>query len=161
MKSLASVCLAAVAAAGCSTSSPVQPTSGAAAGRSEIVIPAPSEQEGGRPIIVTLTGAAERPGPGDPDGTGTATFSLNLGQNQICWEITWANIDTPTAAHIHEAPSTSPGPVRVPLSPIASGCSESVSRDRIRDILQNPENYYVNVHNATYTGGAIRAQLTK
>ena len=26
--------------------------------------------DGGRPINVAMTGAAERPGPGDPDGTG-------------------------------------------------------------------------------------------
>ena len=50
-----------------------------------------------------MTGAAEAPGPGDPDGSGTAFFTLNQGQGEICFELTVANIDPATAAHIHRA----------------------------------------------------------
>ncbi len=32
--------------------------------------------------------------------------------------------------------------------------------DRIKDIRQNPENYYVNLHNAQHPGGVMRAQLS-
>ena len=46
---------------------------------------------GGRPLTASLTGAAEVPGPGDPDGTGTALITLNQGQNEVCFELTWAD----------------------------------------------------------------------
>jgi hypothetical protein len=35
----------------------------------------------------------------------------------------------------------------------------TVSREEARDIVKNPENYYVNVHNAEFPGGALRGQL--
>jgi hypothetical protein len=34
-------------------------------------------------------------------------------------------------------------------------------REDAKDIVQTPENYYVNVHNAEYPGGAVRGQLSK
>lgn len=41
----------------------------------------------------------------------------------------------------------------------ASGCRAGVDRALLEDILQNPNDYYVNVHNATYQPGAVRGQL--
>lgn len=120
--------------------------------------------DGGRPIMVEMTGAAERPNPGDPDGSGTASFWLNHGQGQICYELSVANIAPATAAHIHVAPPTAAGPVVVPLAAPTSGMSSgcvSVDGDLIKAIMQNPENYYVNVHNAEFPGGAVRGQLSK
>jgi hypothetical protein len=122
--------------------------------------------DGGRPITVMMTGAAERPGPGDPDGSGTAQFRLNPGQEQICYELTVTNITLPAVGvHIHIASADSPGPVVIPLTPpdasgTSSGCV-SVDRDLILAILHNPENYYVNVHSTEYPAGAVRAQLSK
>src|SRR5215216_3244180 len=124
---------------------------------------------GGRTFTTTLTGAAEVnaegvPNQGDPDGSGTATITLNYGQGTICWEISVSGITLPaTAAHIHEAQVTAPGPVVVPLSaPDASGFSSgctTADRELIKDIIQHPEEYYVNVHNADYQSGALRGQL--
>lgn len=117
---------------------------------------------GGRPISVTMTGAAERPGPGDPDGSGVAHFTLNYGQNEICYRLEVSDIATATAAHIHLAPSDAPGPVVVPLVAPSDGSSSgcvSVDRELIKAILLHPENYYVNVHNAEFPAGAIRGQL--
>ncbi len=42
---------------------------------------------GGRPLSTDLSGANEVPGPGDPDGTGTAELTVNLGRNEICYEL--------------------------------------------------------------------------
>lgn len=121
-------------------------------------------QEGGRPFTVQMTGAAERPGPGDPDGSGTARFMLNYGQGRVCYELTVTNIAPATAAHIHEASVNSPGPIVVPLgAPTdgdSSGCVD-VDRDEIKEIIQDPGDYYVNVHNADFPAGAIRGQLSK
>src|SRR5688572_15316468 len=109
----------------------------------------------GRPLEATLTGAAEAPGPGDPDGSGIANITLNQGQGKVCFELAVADITLPaTAAHIHKAPVGVPGPVVVGLTaPDAAGLSSGcVSADKalIKDIRQNPQNYYVNVHTADF-----------
>ncbi len=120
--------------------------------------------DGGRPISVEMTGAAEAPGPGDPDGSGLATFTLNQGQNEICYELSVSNLDPVIASHIHVAPVGSPGPVVVPLVAPVTGSSSAcavVDPELIKAIRQNPENYYVNVHTTVYPGGAVRAQLGK
>jgi hypothetical protein len=121
---------------------------------------------GGRPLSTELTGAAEVP-PGDLDGSGTATITVNPGQEEVCWEIEAAGIELPaTAAHIHvgAAGTAPPNNVVVTLSaPDASGFSSgctTVDRDLALDILKNPEDYYVNVHNVPHPTGAIRGQLS-
>jgi hypothetical protein len=119
---------------------------------------------GGRPFETTLTGAAEVPGPGDPDGSGSAHLRLNQGQGEICFELSVSGIAPATAAHIHVAPAGVAGPVVVPLTPPTSGSSSgcaSVDPELIKAIRQNPENYYVNVHNADFPAGALRGQLSK
>jgi CHRD domain len=123
---------------------------------------------GGRPFVVSLTGDAERPGPGDPDGSGTAWFWVNYGQMEICYSIFVENVTLPAVgAHIHKAPVTDPGPVVVPLNnPDAtgssSGCAEVSDAVLLKDILQNPQDYYVNVHTLPgFAAGAVRGQLSK
>jgi hypothetical protein len=124
-----------------------------------------SAQEGGRPLAAHMTGPAEKPNPGDPDGMGHATFKVNVGQNQVCYEITVEKIATATMAHIHKAGPDAAGPVAVPLkAPDATGkVKDCATADAavVKDILQNPDAYYVNVHNAEFPAGAIRGQLSK
>jgi hypothetical protein len=110
----------------------------------------------------TLSGAEEVP-PADPDGTGFALITLNVGQATVCWELTASNIAPAAAAHIHKAPAGVNGPIVVPLSPPTSGSSSdcgSADVALIQDIIDNPEQYYVNVHNAEFPGGAVRGQLS-
>jgi hypothetical protein len=123
---------------------------------------------GGRPLSTSLTGAEEAPGPGDPDATGQADLRLNQGQNRVCFDISWADVDgTVFAAHIHIAPPGSPGDIVVPLfegsftgTDSISDCVEDVDRDLIKAIRQDPSAYYVNVHSLPdFAGGAIRGQL--
>jgi hypothetical protein len=124
-------------------------------------------EDGGRPFTIALTGAAEVPGPGDPDGSGTALLRLNPGLGQVCFELSVSDITLPaTGAHIHVGTATEAGPVVVGLIPpdasgTSSGCV-SADADLIKAILQNPENYYVNVHTVPlYAAGAVRGQLSK
>jgi hypothetical protein len=116
---------------------------------------------GGRPLAADLTGAAEAPGPGDPDGSGSARITLNQGQEEVCFDITVTGVEPITAAHIHDAPAGVPGPVVVNFNPAVNGLSGCVSASAalIKDIRQNPADYYINVHNAPYPAGALRGQL--
>jgi hypothetical protein len=118
---------------------------------------------GGRPLTAELTGAAEAPGPGDPDGSGSAIVALNQGQEMVCFEITVADIATPTASHIHRAPAGVPGGVVVNFNVAANGLSGCVQVDAalIKDIRQHPSAYYVNVHNADHPPGAVRGRMAK
>jgi len=120
---------------------------------------------GGRRFSTELNGVAEVPGPGEPDGSGTATIRLNQGQGEVCFELTASGIEPAAAAHIHEGPEGVAGPVVVTLDPptngSSSGCVSDVDRDLIRNIIQHPEEYYVNVHNAEFPDGAVRGQLSK
>jgi hypothetical protein len=117
---------------------------------------------GGRPLSTRLSGATEVPRPGDPDGTGTASLRVNPGQGEICYELTVSGIEPARAAHIHEAPAGEAGPVVVGLEAPTDGSSDAcvtVTRELARDIIRNPADYYVNVHNAPFPGGALRGQL--
>lgn len=117
---------------------------------------------GGRPFSTELLGENEAPGPGDPDGEGSARLTLNHGQSEICFELSVTGIAPATAAHIHVGPVGVAGPVVVPLTAPTSGFSAgcvAVDRELIKAIEKNPENYYVNVHNADFPAGALRGQL--
>lgn len=118
---------------------------------------------GGRPLEATLTGAAEVPGPGDPDGSGFAAVTINQGQNEVCFEITVADVDPILAAHIHAAPAGSAGGVVVNFDVANNGLSGcvDVDKDLAKAIRQSPGEYYVNVHNAEFPPGALRGQLEK
>lgn len=117
---------------------------------------------GGKPYHVTLNGASEVPGPGDFDGSGTFHLTVNPGQGEICYTLTWEGIDEPTAAHIHRAPIGEAGAVVVPLTVSATGSSSdcvSIDRELANELIKDPGAFYVNVHNVAYPSGAIRAQL--
>jgi hypothetical protein len=129
------------------------------------VVVSPAAAEGGRPFMTELTGEAEVnaagvPNQGDLDGTGSASLTINPGLGEVCWTITVSGVEPIMAAHIHVAPSTAPGPIVVPLNPFTGGCTD-VDRELALDIIQNPSNYYVNVHNATFPAGALRGQLSR
>lgn len=131
--------------------------------------------EGGRKFVTALTGQAELDGgrlTADMDGSGTAHVFVNVGQRRVCWNlVNLQNLDTLVAAHIHEAPSNAQGDIRISFfhfgEPIdLEGCTEGTAlhafdRARLKDIIQHPQNYYVNIHTTAFTGGAIRGQLSK
>lgn len=112
-------------------------------------------------LSTTLVGSEERPGPGDPDGNGFVTLTLNQGRGEICFELTLSGIDAATRGHIHKAPAGEPGPIFVTLFESEGPGAKCVSatKAQVKEIRQNPTLFYVNIHTATYPGGAIRGQL--
>jgi hypothetical protein len=124
--------------------------------------------DGGRPFSTVLTGAAEAPGPGDPNAIGQTGLTLNQGQNEVCFDISWADVDGEVfAGHIHIGPAGVAGPVVVTLftgsfagTDAVSGCVENVEANLIKAIRHDPAAYYVNVHSRPdFPGGAVRGQL--
>lgn len=120
--------------------------------------------DGGRRLQTTLTGAAEAPKPGDPDGTGSATITVNPGQKRVCYDLRVSGIAPATGAHIHEAPVGQAGPIKVNLLPPSDGGSVGcvdISRELAMELIKDPGDYYVNVHNPEFPAGALRGQLAK
>jgi hypothetical protein len=106
-------------------------------------------------------------GPGDANATGQADLTLKQGLGEVCFEISWGEIDGEVfAGHIHAGTATEAGPVVVTLfagsfagTDSVSGCVDA-DPALIKDIRQNPTTYYVNVHSRpNFPGGAVRGQL--
>jgi hypothetical protein len=121
-------------------------------------------------LSTTLNGANEVPGPGDTDGTGVAELNVAARNGVLCFSIAVEGITLPaTAAHVHAGAAGVAGDVVVTLeAPTAfgsgaagtsSGCVTKLSTKLLKDIVSNPSQYYVNVHNADFPNGAIRGQL--
>jgi hypothetical protein len=116
------------------------------------------------PVTETVTG--------DPDGRGKAEFTFDTEQGTVCYEIEVEGISEPVepapgvgSAHIHFLAS---GGIAVNLQADlqpdksdefkASGCVE-VDSALLQAILENPDQFYVNIHNAEFPGGALSGLL--
>ncbi|HEX6742047.1 MAG TPA: CHRD domain-containing protein [Sphingomicrobium sp.] len=145
-------------------------TAGAALVGTAIAAPPP---QGGRKVSTTLSGANECNAAGacnlgDPDGTGTAHITVNVGQQRVCWTITTSNLSTITRGHIHRAAAGTAGPIVIGFFEANSvnldsctATTQPVDRALLIDILEHPQNYYVNVHTSDFPAGAIRGQLSR
>ncbi len=121
---------------------------------------------------------------GDPDGKGEfyvfAIDSVASTDNSrvLCYNLQVKRVGElelapggGRAAHIHKGKAGENGPVVANLAWPQDGQSADCLDARLRpaqfplgdavvaDILANPQDYYVNVHNAEYPAGAIRGQL--
>ena len=135
---------------------------------------------GGSPFRLQMSGAEEfdaNGAPSNPHGNadrGSVVLTLNQGQGRICWSFGALTLTAgealPFMAHIHQAPRGIAGPVVVhlfgsggaPAAPTAYPTGTTcVDADRalVKAIRQNPERYYVNLHNTQHPGGVVRAQL--
>ncbi len=124
-------------------------------------VPAGANHNVTKTFTTQLTGAQEVPGPGDPDGSGVARVTVDTATGRICYVVRVADIAPATAAHIHEAPPGASGPVVQGLIAPTRGRSAAcvTNYDLAADIAADPGDYYVNVHNPAYPGGAVRGQL--
>ena len=123
---------------------------------------------GGKALVAKLSGANEVPQANTAD-RGSAVIRLNAKTLKVCWAFSSLKLSpkdglgtAPTAAHIHVGAAGVAGADVVPLgaSYARRGCATS-TKPLIDAILANPKGYYVNVHNASYPGGAVRGQLKK
>jgi CHRD domain len=62
--------------------------------------------------------------------------------------------------------SVRPAPVVVPLftqpvnaATVQRTCLSGLDKNLLKAIIRNPQDYYVNVHNAPFPNGAVRGQL--
>ena len=87
---------------------------------------------------VAMTGGAEVPGPGDTDGAGTANLTFNHDKGEVCYDFTVSNIDTPTAAHIHEGAVGKAGGPKVPFKAVNGAWKGCVPADKavIKSIMK-------------------------
>lgn len=111
-------------------------------------------------LTATLAGSAET----DEDGTGTATVVLDPEEGTACWEMTAEGIDPVTVSHIHDGAEGEDGPVFVDLDldgfeGSSDGCTEGVDAAALQAVIDDPAEYYVNLHNVDNPGGVIRGQL--
>jgi len=112
-------------------------------------------------LATSLVGEEEVPGPGDPDGRGNAKLRINTTTGEICYKLKVRRIQPATAAHIHIGRAGTAGPVVQDLMPPTNGSSSGcvINPPLARQLVADPENYYVNVHNTAFPAGAVRGQL--
>lgn len=114
---------------------------------------------------------------GDPNGRGEAyVFGIDGDPTTLCYVLTVSKIQlTETVAdmkaHIHRGEEGVNGPVVAnlagPFDGNAADCLTEFEAGKfpgdppgiVQEILNNPEQFYINVHNPKYPGGAIRGQL--
>ena len=114
----------------------------------------------------TTKGPAIQPGGrvGDQDGSGTAHVTLITSEDRLCYSLEASDIEPGTKAHIHQGTAEERGPTVVELDPppedrTSSGCTD-VNPALLRNLLEKPHRYYVDVHNEDFPHGAIRGQLS-
>ena len=110
------------------------------------------------------SGAEEVPNPGENDATVEGSFTIDTETGAIRYTVTVAgNDEDVAAAHIHRAPRGQAGDVVIPLdhAAINAGSQATVTADPnlAQEIAESPENFYLNVHSASFPAGFARAQL--
>ncbi len=120
------------------------------------------------PFYATLSGAQEVP-PNTSTATGSAVITLDTDTNLFSWDIVFQGLTTNLAsAHFHgpAAPGVNAG-VQINIfpsliNPPASTAGRLVGSQTINDTQEQQVLnglWYVNLHNSTYPGGEIRAQV--
>ena len=120
----------------------------------------------GQTLGAVLTGSQETP-PTTTSGFGNATVTFDSTRANITTTITVANLGAAiNNFHIHEGPPGVAGPVVVNLIGLGGvfiggtmTVTTPIAADVAQRMLQNPGNFYVNVHTTQFPGGAVRGQL--
>jgi CHRD domain len=94
-------------------------------------------------------------------GSGTATFTVRLGRSELCYTLTVTGLTNVTAAHIHRvAGGAIVVPLNAPTTGTSSGCT-GVDPALLRQIVETPGAFYVNVHTESSPDGQVQGTLRK
>jgi hypothetical protein len=110
-------------------------------------------------LTATLTGANAVP-PGDPDGSGKLTVEIDPEFGDFCYTLTADKVGKATGAHIHSGAAGASGDVEISIQ-VASDTCIAVEPSKLKPIVDKPEDFYVDVHTAANSTGAVRGQLAK
>ncbi|MBN6056541.1 CHRD domain-containing protein, partial [Nonomuraea sp. RK-328] len=120
-------------------------------------------------LAAELKGANEVPAQGtkvgDRDGSAIAVFRIH--GHRVDYAVRWHKVDAPSGFHIHRGRPGENGDIRVPFfgQALPSSLHAVKGAVLVKDvallgrIVTNPGNWYANLHNAEFGGGAVRAQL--
>ena len=120
--------------------------------------------------MVMMDGASQVP-PTTTQATGSVTMVVNANKMTVCARIKVTGLPLPTVfAHLHQGPVGTNGPIVAQFKPpigmkphsttgSAHSCATGVNPSVIAGLLDNPSDYYVNIHTTDFPSGAIRGQL--
>ena len=132
---------------------------GAAAVATALLIAGCASMAGGGALTVPLSGSQEVP-PVKTSGSGTGTISV-AADKSVTAKITTQGVQG-VAAHIHDAPAGSNGPVIVPLDKTGENEWSSKAGAKLTDAQYEAfkaGRLYFNVHTPQNKGGEIRGQI--
>jgi CHRD domain len=112
--------------------------------------------DGERVLTAHLTGS----------GSATAEVRIEPERGKICWELSdFAGSfgGVTTGMHIHAGAGGEVGPVVVEFVSGSSACTEAeasaVTTSTLWDLVDRPQDFYVDLHTTRYPDGAARGQL--
>jgi CHRD domain len=120
----------------------------------------------GQTLGAVLTASQETP-PTTTPGFGNATVTFDANRQNVTVTITVSNLGSPiNNFHIHKGAAGVAGPVVLNLiglgGTFVNGTMTGtfpVDPTTAQEMVQNPANFYVNVHTTAFPNGAIRGQL--
>lgn len=117
------------------------------------------------PIGAVMDGSQEVPGPGSQNGWGVFLAKVYPNQGRICYTFWVRHVAKQgRTAHIHAGAFGVAGPIVITLQTphknlVLNRCQTGISSALLQDIVDNPTDYYVNLHTPRFPGGAIRGQI--
>jgi hypothetical protein len=118
-------------------------------------------------FLVRLDGDELEDG-GDHHGRGVAGLDFDADKERVCYYVTWDGLDgAVTAFHLHNASRHHDGGHWIDLfndehfdghHNTVADCVHA-SRDEIYAVLDDPSDFYLNLHTTAHKAGAIRGQL--
>lgn len=157
------------------TETPSETETGAALPTETATTTEPAEPETGSEVgaeadmtlTAALSGAVVVPGPGDPAGSGSfnATIIMNEAAGELCYQLEIADLSSEvTAAHVHAGAEGQAGEVRVQLTPPIGGPVDecvTLNASDLVPIMDDPSQFYVQVHSQGHPDGALRGQMSE